>query len=235
RTGDGSYLKNFLAARGNRVESWFITHPHKDHSDCLSWILANQGELVIGEIYAALPPSAWMDQHYDSNAKSAVQALSSALSNAGRSYVQLNAGDLFDIDEIHVEVIYAGNTNITANPVNNYSVVMRFSDLTKSVLFTGDLGIEGGDHLVATVDPARLKADYVQMAHHGQVCAKKNFYALVEAKYAFWPAPLWLWDNDFGNGFNVGRLTTIETRQWMDELGVVLNYVSGLSGLKEIR
>jgi hypothetical protein len=30
-------------------------------------------------------------------------------------------------------------------------------------------------------------------------------------------------------------LTTIQTRRWMDELDVVLNYVSGLSGLSEIK
>ena len=149
--------------------------------------------------------------------------------------MELNVGDLFDVDEVHVEMLFAGNTDITANPVNNYSVVMRLSDLTKSVLFTGDVGKDAGDYLAATLDPRKLKADYVQMAHHGQGCAEKNFYALVEAKYALWPTPLWLWDVDTGGGFGSRSWTTIETRQWMDELGVVLNYVSGLSGLIEIK
>jgi beta-lactamase superfamily II metal-dependent hydrolase len=241
RTEDGSYLKNFLAARGNHVDHWFISHPHQDHIDALTWILANQGDLIIDEIYAAIPPTEWMDLYYDSNAKSGVQAFTNALANAGRSYVELNAGDLFDIDEVHVEVLFAGNTDLSDaseniyNPGNNYSAVMRVSDLTKSVLFTGDIGKDAGDYLVDTLDPAKLKADYVQMAHHGQYCAEKNFYELVEAKYALWPAPLWLWDNDQGDGFDSWRLTTIETRQWMDELGVVQNYVSGLSGLIEIK
>ena len=235
RTADGSYLKNFLAARGNHVHSWFISHPHKDHLDALSWILENQGDLVIDEIYAAIPPSEWMDQYYDSNAKSAVQAFTTALTNAGRSYVQQNAGDLFDIDEVHIEVLYAGNTDITTSSVNNSSVVMRVSDLTKTVLFTGDLEVAGGNHLVDTLEDGKLKADYVQMCHHGQQCAEKNFFELVDADYALWPTPPWLWDNDFGNGFNVERLTTIQTRRWMDELDVVLNYVSGLSGLSEIK
>ncbi|MCD8032720.1 MAG: MBL fold metallo-hydrolase, partial [Alistipes sp.] len=28
---DAPYLRGFLAALGNRVERWFVTHPHVDH------------------------------------------------------------------------------------------------------------------------------------------------------------------------------------------------------------
>lgn len=35
-------------------------------------------------------------------------------------------------------------------------------------MFTGDLGIEGGDKLLAGDYKEHLKSDYVPMSHHGQ-------------------------------------------------------------------
>ena len=92
-TDDGLYLKNFLADRGSHVDSWFITHTHRDHTDALSWILSNQDNLVIDEIYAAVPPSEWIQQYYDANTLEAYQTLTNALANVDRSYVNLNPGE----------------------------------------------------------------------------------------------------------------------------------------------
>ncbi len=223
-TVDGSYLKNFLAARGNHVHSWFISHPHKDHLDALSWILENQGDLIIDEIYAAIPSAEYLD---DGNAVQAVQTFTNALATAGRSYTAPNTGDLFNVDEITIEILSGGYLIPNGNAVNDNSVIMRVSDLTKTVLFTGDLGWDGGDKALVEVDHGKLKSDYVQMCHHGQRGANKNFYEVVDADYALWPTPPWLWDG--------GRYETLKNRQWMDDLGVRLNYVSGLSGLSEIK
>ena len=231
---DGPYLKDFLAARGNHVDSWFITHPHVDHVSALTWILGNQGDLVIDNIYASLPSVEWV-QTYEPGAVSTLQDFLDALAAAGRSYTDINAGDLLDIDEIHVEVLYAGNASITNNAVNNQSLLMRFTGHTKSILFTGDLGVEAGNDVLATVNHQKLKADYVQAAHHGNNGVDFAFYEAVQPKYCLWPTPLWLWNNDNGGGYDSGPWTTLETRQWMDDLGVISNYVSGVSGLIEIK
>ena len=234
-TVDGPYLKGFIAGRGNRVEHWFITHPHADHVGALTWILSNQGALEINEIDASFPPLDWIEKNYDPNAAGGFQGFTNALADVGINYTDLTVGGIFDVNEIHIEILALENTNITHNAANNSSLLMRVSDPSKSILFTGDLGPLGGDKIVATVDHRKLKADYVQMPHHGQACAKKDFYCIVQPKYALWPTPLWLWNNDNGGGYDSGSWGTLTTRQWMEDLNIKSNYVSGVVGLVEIK
>ena len=233
-TCDGAYLREFLEERGGHVDGWFITHPHQDHLNALTWILSNPGDLEIGKIYASFPSLEWLRKYEGGTAKT-LECFLTALEHTDRNHTELNRGDIFDFDEIHIEVLSVSNTHITFNAVNNSSVVMRFSDPTKSILFTGDIGVEAGDNILETVEHQKLKAVYVQMAHHGQGCAGKNFYEVVDPVYCLWPTPLWLWDNNNGGGKGSGPWGTLETRKWMEELNVKSNYVSGVSGLVEIQ
>lgn len=233
-TEDGSYLKGFLAALGNHVDAWFITHPHADHLEALTWIISNPGGMVIDNIYASFPPMEWLREHAPGTAGT-LAGFSAALAAAGKSYTEVEPGDVFDFDETHVEIISTKNTEITVNSVNNSSMTFRVSGKDKTVLFTGDIGAEAAEKILKNVDHQKLKADYLQMAHHGQGGAVRSFYEVVNSEYCLWPTPLWLWNNDKGKkGYNTGPWTTLETRRWMKELHVKKSYVSGISGLVKI-
>jgi hypothetical protein len=96
----------------------------------------------------------------------------------------------------------------------------------KTVLFTGDAGVEAGKKVLRMYGgTGKLKSDYVQMAHHGQAGCDRDFYEEVAPKGAFWCAPDWLWNNDAGKGFNTHVFKTVEVRGWMEEIGVTENYV----------
>ena len=110
---------------------------------------------------------------------------------------------------------------------------MRLSGQRKSVLFTGDLGVEGGEKLLGGPYRDRLKSDYVQMAHHGQNGVTEAFYIAVSPKYCLWPTPGWLWNNDSGSGVNSGQWKTLEVRQWMRKLNVRKHYVAAF-GIQRI-
>ena len=134
-----------------------------------------------------------------------------------------------------MRVLGGFNENITQNSVNNSSLVFRVESKSKTILFLGDLGIKGGKVLLNKIDAKFVKADYVQMAHHGQQGVDKDFYKAVDADYALWPIPKWLWENRAdGKGYNTGNFKTFEVRVWMDELGIKTNYVSGLDGTVQI-
>jgi len=45
-----AYLRGFLAALGNKVDVWFVSHPHPDHMGALNEILLNPGEIKINSI-----------------------------------------------------------------------------------------------------------------------------------------------------------------------------------------
>ena len=70
-----------------------------------------------------------------------------------------------------------------------------------------------------------MKADYVQMAHHGQHGVTKEFYEAVAPTGCFWCAPDWLWNNDAGLGYNTHCFKTVEVQGWMEELGVKEHYI----------
>ena len=230
--GDACYLRGFLGALGNDVEAWFISHPHPDHVDALTKILRQAGDLRINAIYGSLPQEHWVEEHEPAYLESLTE-MNKALRESSQEVTEVVAGEVIKIDGIRIEVLSAKNPEITNNAINNSSVVLKVSDTHKSVLFTGDLGVEGGRKLLDSPYGKRLKADYVQMAHHGQNGVDESFYRAVQPRYCLWPTPEWLWNNDSGSGPNSGPWKTMEVREWMDMLGVTKHYVSA-SGLYKI-
>ena len=223
--GDAPYLRGFLADLGNRVDAWFVSHPHPDHVDAMVPILTDPLGLRIAAIHGSLPNEAWVAKNEPAYLKT-LRQFNEALRVSGVRYSELGVGQLIEIDGVRIEILGVRNPEITANAINNSSVVMRVSDETKSILFTGDLGVEGGRKLIEGPYRAHLRADYVQMAHHGQNGVDESFYQAVRPEYCLWPTPRWLWDNDAGKGRGTGPWKTLEVRAWMKELGIEKNYVS---------
>lgn len=231
-TEDAGYLKGFLAALGNRVTAWFISHQHLDHVDALAEILRSPGDLRIERIYGSLNTADWVAAYEEIWAATTVQ-LHEALAASGQQVVELQLGQELILDGVHVEVLGIRNPEITVNAINNSSVVMRVWDPSRSVLFPGDLGVEGGRKLLAGPYRDRLGSDYMQMAHHGQNGVEEEFYRVVAPRYCIWPTPRWLWDNDGGDGPGSGRWKTLEVRAWMAALGVEKHFRL-VDGLQEI-
>ena len=231
-TGDAPYLRGFLAALGNHVHTWFISHPHSDHVDALTAILNDPAGLRIDTFLGSLPAGEWMKEH-GGGAAVTLQNLNAALMKSGHAVKEHILGETFEIDGIRFEVLGIKNPEITANPVNNQCVVMRVTDSCKSILFTGDLGFEAGRKLLDGPYRSRLAADYVQMSHHGQNGVSEEFYREVNPSYCLWPTPDWLWDNDKGEGKDTGPWKTLEVREWMDRLNIKKHYVM-MDGLYRI-
>jgi len=224
--GDAPYLRGFLAALGNQVEAWFISHPHSDHVDALTVLLNHPGDLAIGTIYSSLPEETWIEQ-YEPACLTTCREFQLALQKSSREVSELTIGQLIQIDGVCFEILAVKNPEITSNAINNSSMVMKVSDREKSVLFTGDLGVEGGEKLLHSSYGTQLHADYVQMAHHGQNGVNERFYQAVAPRFCLWPTPLWLWDCDNGGGKGSGPWDTLNVRAWMDRLPVQKHYISG--------
>jgi beta-lactamase superfamily II metal-dependent hydrolase len=231
--GDGPYLADFLAGLGNRAAAWFITHPHSDHTHALLEILRAPSELAIGAIYASTPDPAWMAAYTTALEQADYAAFYVGLAAAGQQTTELELGQELLLDGVRVEVLGIWNPELTANPINNQSLILRVSDHAKSVLFTGDLGEEAGEKALAGPYADRLRADYVQMAHHGQNGVSQAFYRHVGATRCLWPTPDWLWENDSGGGRGSGPWQTLEVRDWMRKLPIERHYL-GFEGLQRV-
>lgn len=222
-------LRGFIGALGNEVEAWFISHPHDDHMGALWEILKDPQDLKIKHIYH----SRINEEVIDAEPTEAPKARDfyGRLDKGTIPVTDIQeAGGTFDFEGMQLKILSVA-TQLTTNPYNNNSMIMRVWDKRKSVVFLGDAGIECGNLALKGPFADGLNCDYLQMAHHGQNGCSEAFYRSIRFRACLWPTPMWVWNNDTGKGYNTAHLKTIETRAWMDSIGIKEHHVSVRDGL----
>tara|TARA_R110002167_G_scaffold206691_18_gene410799 strand:- start:5515 stop:6474 length:960 start_codon:yes stop_codon:yes gene_type:complete len=227
-------LEGYLQQFGGKVDTWILTHPHSDHIGAVLEIM-DKGTIKIDQILHVPLAQAWIAKNEPEN-YDLVERYNQAMGATRSKVIVVRVGDKFDLaNGVHMEVFGGLNESIVVNAINNSSMTFKISGKSKSILFLGDLGLEGGQEILKKYPADRIKADYVQMAHHGQTGVDKDFYAAVKAQYALWPTPKWLWNNQLeGKAINSGTYKTLVVRSWMESLDIKENYVSGLEGNLQI-
>ncbi len=230
RNTEQNYLRGFIAALGNEVEAWFVTHPHDDHVGALTEIIKDPRGIKINNVYhSRFSDDLVRCEHpYDIYAFDYYHSLDSAGITV---HNQSEPGFQGKIDGLNFKILGVTNEEFRTNPFNNSSMVIRMWDDDKSILFLGDSGAECGDKLLNGPFRKDLDCDYVQVAHHGQNGCTEEFYKTIKFKACLWSNALWIWNNDQGGGPGTGNLKTAETRKWMDEIGIKEHHVNCLEGL----
>ena len=221
---DADHLSDVIRSKGGHVSAWFITHPHSDHVGALVKILNNPDrKITIDNVYYSLADQSWYDK-VESSRSMLVTDLRSALSTLpAASLHTVKKGDEIQVGSIKAKVLNNPYL-LDVTSVNNSSVAYKFFLNNVSILVLGDMGPDAGKLLLEETSAADLKSDIVQMSHHGQYGVSREVYAAIKPQIALWPCPLWLWNNDNGSGIGSGDWKTLETRKWMEELGVKVNY-----------
>lgn len=222
---DQGHLADVIRSKGGHVSGWFLTHPHSDHAGALISILNNpDSQITIDNIYYNFTSQDWYDT-FGNGRGSFVAELREALAKVPQEKLHgdITKGQEFQFGEIRA-VVMNNPYLLQSTSVNNSSVVYKFYLNGVSILVLGDLGPEAGDLMLMDNGAEALKSDIVQMSHHGQYGVGRDVYAAVNPSIALWPCPQWLWDNNNGGGVGSGDWKTLETRQWMEELGVRANY-----------
>ncbi len=222
RTEDVPLLLKHIG--GRRVSAWFLTHPHDDHIDAFIDIIKNhRDEVEIDAVYYHFPPAAFISkhEHYEVHTISEFCGIEPMIADI-RHVVRM--GDVIEVDEVRFEILFQFNPIFQSNAVNDSSIVIKATTPNKTVLFLGDLGPEAGDELLR-LQGDNLKADLVQMAHHGHMCISSDVYMMVNPEACLWCAPGWLYEEkpDFIRERMYG---TKMTRMWMDRMGVKTHYVT---------
>lgn len=233
KTSDSSFLAKLIRHYGGVVHHWLLTHPHDDHIGAFSHIVTKQQkDIKINNVHGSLPPYQWVKENSGRRFKD-FKLLQNALEISKVKFNPTHPGQIIYLDGVTIEVLSGINTEITRNAINNSSIVFRIHDFHKSILFLGDLGVQGGRKLLKSSFKEKLKSDYVQMAHHGQRGVEKKFYEQINPIGCFWPTPQWLYDNNAGPGVNSGKWDTINVRQWMAEQEIKKHYVAA-TGLHSV-
>lgn len=222
---DTQNLIKTIKNNGEKVDYWFLTHAHNDHTEAFTKVV-EETDIQIDNIYVSLNDYKWYEENEPSRkefTKKLIEVLSNQEIKNKVKEPQLNEN--IQIDNLNVEILGIKNPEITDNPGNEQSMILKINTGKNTLLILGDIGEKGSKKLIDN-QKDKLKSDIVQMSHHGQAGATEELYKIVEPKICMWPTPDWLWDNNSGEGIGTGPWKTLETRSWIEKLLVRKNYVA---------
>lgn len=222
---DADHLVETIQAKGGRVSAWLITHPHSDHIGALTDILnRNPIPIEIDNIYYSFLERDTYERGENMGRMADYDNLMAAFARvpAEKLHTPLDKGQTIQVDEITINVMNLPFRSLS-NTFNNSSVAYRLDVNGRRILFLGDMGWDAGQNLLAKNKPEDLKADVVQMAHHGQDGVEEGVYRVIRPEICLWPTPEWLWDNNKNGEKGDGPWKTLTVRAWMEALGVQRN------------
>lgn len=211
-TYDADKLCQVIKRYGGKVDAWLVTHPDPDHIGALYRIMDNNA-LQIQSIYCSLAPDEWYEMN-SPDTSYFVSLFKNLLDNYNT--IQTNRNDIIHVGDIQIYVLN-DRYELNNNPVNNSSIVYKVIVDETDILYLGDLGYEGGEKLLCETPSYLLRSDIVQMSHHGQAGVDESVYKAIAPKITLWSTPHWLWTNNDGTG----HYKTLETRNWIHDLGCI--------------
>ncbi len=243
REEDMPLLKEYVG--GRRIAAWIFTHPHVDHiSGFISeWNKDKCSDFDIEKVIYNFPAPDWRETEDVPDRKYFLSDFDETLPSFYEIEKELSdiahipkQGDSLQIDEIKLDFLFTWHRELVSNPMNDASLVFKVTSPDKTVLFLGDLGPDGGDVLL-NESKGLLKADIVQMAHHGHMDCDMDVYSTIMPEVCLWCAPDWLYaEGDYPSYladreklFKMRRhrmYGTAVTRRRMDILGAKTHLVT---------
>ena len=251
RKEDMPLLKKYIG--GRHISAWILTHGHFDHISGFAYEFKRNGlaDFDIEKVYCHFPPYyelvgktdvPWKE-YFDRELAELYENFTQFEPQVSHLVHKVNQGERINIDECEIEFIFCYHDGLFSNLLNDSSLVFKITTPNKSVLFLGDLGPKGGDILY---DESRdkLKADIVQMAHHGHMNVGMEVYASIMPDTCLWCCADWLYNEpeipdylkdreQLRNADRERMYGTAVTRKWMDILGVK-NHLVTKDGTNEI-
>jgi glyoxylase-like metal-dependent hydrolase (beta-lactamase superfamily II) len=243
REEDMPLLKKYIG--GRHISAWILTHPHYDHiNGFITEFKKNKLEdFDVEKVYYNFPPYEKLigrtdvpdPVYFNADLKDLGEFTEIEPEFADIAHI-VKQGESITVDECKIDFIYTYHEGLVSNLINDSSLAFALTTPNTRIMFLGDLGPEGGDVLY---EESRhlLKADIVQMAHHGHMNVGMEVYAAIMPKACLWCCADWLYEEDEIPDYLEDRATlrahqrermygTKITRQWMDILGVEQHYVT---------
>lgn len=197
--GEADNLYGFLSEKSSDkpvIKGWLFTHAHQDHIGCfIDFIEQYHDSVKIETLYYNFQPTrhrfAFGDWRKKCNDLATIKHFYKIIDKykACFNIHTLKTGEIININELSIEVLYtADNLYPERASFNDYSAVVRLEVSGQSIIFLGDVQSKGSAYLLKN-KPDRLKADILQLAHHGFNGATKELYAAINPEVLLFPAP----------------------------------------------
>jgi len=199
-----------------KIDHFFISHPHRDHYEGLAAIL--DSGISISNLYYKIPAPEIEDCCYDK--KHFLKFIHYAKDH-GSTLFSPKTGFKLDINQdVSLELLHAQEGNLANEKldVNDLSLIMKLTlSNGTTVLFPGDLNRKLGQHLTGDT---RMRADFLKMPHHGLVgIAPNSFFETVDPDFVLVPGPKHLWCSQRG----------AQAREWTN-INRVPTWTNGING-----
>ena len=197
-TEDAAYVREIIGNCGGEVEAWILTHPHQDYVGAFNALYPELAEITVKSIYTvnmASPDECLSVASWDS-----VDSYNDFLALNLPDIQYVYAGDRLEMCGLTFEIISAFDDSVRTNSgdyLNDGSMMFKVTNHKESMLFCADVGINMSEYLVSKWGDI-LKADYIQMGHHGYGGLNDEFYQKVSPKVAFFDAPDWMMLDETG-------------------------------------
>jgi beta-lactamase superfamily II metal-dependent hydrolase len=184
------------------IDRLYITHPHKDHYEGLEALEAMN--VSVGELVMNTPDAARCNTERPWGCDLAhVASTLERWASRGVKHRQLHVNDPKQAQRewqggaMRLDVLWAPtgvHPVLGAVNINDMSMVMRLQVGEQVMLFTGDLNVAGGAHLLAQLGPVGLKADVLKVPHHGaESTVSDGVFKAISPTHALVPSPASLW------------------------------------------
>jgi competence protein ComEC len=204
-----------------KIDTVFITHPHKDHYLGLLAILENgipietvyMNDIGRQECDAEMPLACDFEE---------ILSYRAMLNTNKVKILEAKAGMTFDLGVgSSLKILYAFdgvNTPVGRTDINDMSLIMLLKHGLNTALFTGDLNAKLGEYLAK--EGKDLKVDILKLPHHGaESTAPDAFFAATAPKVVLVPSPALLWCSP----------RSARMKNWVESRKVP-TYVDGFSG-----
>jgi competence protein ComEC len=215
-------LVPFLQSKGiKKIDTVFITHPHKDHYDGLLAIL--ESGIPIKDVYFNVPDKQVCDAEIPWGCDyEHILNYKKMLTLNQVNILEAKPGMVLDLGfGSSLKVLYAFdgvNTPVGRTDINDMSYIMLLKNGFNTALFTGDLNAKLGEFLAK--EGKDLKADILKLPHHGtEGAAPDAFFTASAPKDVLVPSPALLWCTP----------RSARMKNWVESRKIP-TYVNGFSG-----
>ena len=216
---DAKGVKNLINQNGGKVDVWILTHPHPDHIGAFNAIY-EEGEIEIGQIYAI--PIDIEEYRQFANPWDEIEVFEKfcELTKDATNITYVNEGDEYDICGLDMEVFHSYDFQQIRNAAsgdlcNDGGMIFKLSGNQNSMLFLADVGANMSGELAEKYGN-KLKADYVQMGHHGNGGSDERVLQLVKPEVAFFDCTEEIMQNP--------DLNAATKRKYMENMGASIYY-----------
>lgn len=212
-TEDAEYVREIIYSLGGHVDVWILSHPHQDHIGAFNEIYVDSSEITISEVWTVDMPSP--EICLETAPWDSTEAYEDFLELVVENLKYVYPGDLLTFHDLKIEILHTYDENVkilSRDYLNDGSMIFKVSAEAESFLFCSDVGQSVSDYLLEKYGDA-LKADYIQMGHHGYGGLNDDFYEAVAPKKAFFDAPDWLMLDQ------TGKYDNPENASFMESLG----------------